>query len=138
MGNRERPDGSIATGIGWVLVVLGLGIGFFGMRAGTSEGLFTAFAFANLGIGLGVLLLSLGYLVRAIWFLPGREIPGGAAPDSLAKPTFCQWCDRDMFPYNACSSATEEINLGRAPRLSDEICISEFRARGLMAEQSEQ
>ncbi len=69
----KRPDGSKPTLMGWVLILVG------GVVAIVSTGAHTD-ALANGGlfglgaIALGVFLVSLGYLVKAIWFLPGREI----------------------------------------------------------------
>jgi len=131
MEYQERPDGSNVTAAGWALVVLGLLAAIFSGSAESLGGWVFALGVANLGIGLGVLLLSLGYLVRAIWFLPGREIPKEAHPGPLQQSSYCEWCNRDMTPYRPCSTVRDEENRLRAPRLRDEACIAQFRARGL-------
>jgi hypothetical protein len=131
MEDPDRPNGSNATMAGWVLVVAGVLAAFFSRSAESVGAWVFALGIANLGIGLGVLLLSLGYLVRAIWFLPGREVPKEAIPQTMRQPSYCEWCERDMSPYRACSTVSDEENRQRAARLRDEACLSEFRARGL-------
>jgi hypothetical protein len=132
--NSNRPDGSNATAIGWALVVVGVLALFFFPSAETVAGMVFAVALGNLGIGLGVLLLSLGYLVRAIWFLPGRDIPVERTSARAVSTTDCSYCGRDMTPYRACSSVDDETNRSRAPRMNDETCLAAFRSKGLVPE----
>jgi hypothetical protein len=140
-----RPDGSVATAIGWVLVAVGLVAAFFGASAETVTGLVTAVVVANLGIGLGVLLLSLGYLVHAISFLPGREdasapvsakrttasSTGAASPASAAA---CEWCDVNVpapaLPCSALSGADIPVD---GSRLKSATCKRQLGKRGLLA-----
>jgi hypothetical protein len=137
MEDSERPNGSNATAAGWTLLALGVIAALFSGSTETFGAWVFALGLANLGIGLGVLLLSLGYLVRAIWFLPGREIPREERPQAAVSLSVCTWCDRDMTPYRACSTVSDEENRLRAPRLRDEACLAAFRTRGL-AENPEQ
>lgn len=44
----------------------------------------------------------------------------------------CAWCDRDMSPYRPCSSATEDKNRERAPRIKDPACVAQFQERGFL------
>lgn len=46
----------------------------------------------------------------------------------------CSWCGRDMTPYAACSSASDEVNRERAPRVTDPVCQANFRERSLIAD----
>jgi len=132
MAQPERPDGSNATAAGWGLIAVGIVAAFIGMSSDSLHGFVIGLVIGNLAIGLGVLLLSLGYLVHAIWFLPGREIPLAPQQQGSEDLSNCAWCGRNMAPYRACSTATDEANRERSPRLADERCIAEFRARGLM------
>jgi hypothetical protein len=137
MEDSERPNGSNATAAGWALIVLGILSAFFSGSTESFGAWVFALGIANLGIGLGVLLLSLGYLVRALWFLPGREIPREERAGSPTNLSFCEWCDRDMTPYRACSTVSDDENRLRAPRLRDEACIAQFRDRGLAESRQE-
>ncbi len=127
---QKRPDGSVATAIGWVLIVIGVIFAFIAATAQTSF----AIALTNLGIGLGVVLVSLGYLVRAIWFLPGREIP---LHQSIAEqePTLipCDYCGLDIAaPLLPCSAISAEELMRREDEIDDEKCTILLRERGIL------
>lgn len=139
----ERPDGSQATAIGWTLIVVG-GIAIFvAAGAETFEGMVWGALVANLGIGLGIILLSLGYLVKAIWFLPGREIEAAqprqeqSGKDGGDGFHFCDWCHLGLYaPDVACSLQTEEQILADI-ELKETIqtaCHHELKERGLISE----
>ncbi|MGY6550590.1 MAG: hypothetical protein ACXIT4_01705 [Erythrobacter sp.] len=127
----ERPDGSTATSFGWVLVVVGILAALVAGIAETTNVLIIAAAVANLGIGLGVLLLSLGYLVRAIWFLPGREIT--IIDPALQK---CDFCDIDvLLPALPCSAVpTEELASISSEQIDSDNCRIILRQKGLLPE----
>lgn len=132
---NERPDGSVATLIGWVLVAIGVLAAFFVSSADSPSGFWLSIAISNLGIGLGVLLLSLGYLVRAIWFLPGRELPTRQMAQSRADPALgsdvCAWCAKTVSsPARPCSALTAEELPVSADRVQSKVCRSELEARG--------
>jgi len=136
MENQERPDGSTATGIGWALIALGVVAAFVTGGGELSGGRIFAFALANLGVGLGVLLLSLGYLVRAIWFLPGREVAqqcvsGGPNTPPSAYST-CDWCER-VLPAGktTCTSLSPSQLAKVAGQVKDPTCLRQFEQRGI-------
>ncbi len=134
----ERPDGSTATAIGWGLVAVGVLASFFVAQADTPVGFWLSIGIANLGIGLGVLLLSLGYLVRAIWFLPGRS---DLEPESLtlesADEVFveeCEWCGVVVqTPAIPCSAFTSEHLPIPSNRVSNAACIKALGDRGYLS-----
>ena len=131
----ERPDGSTPTAIGWGLVTLGVVASFFVTFAETPTGWWFSLALANLGIGLGVLLLSLGYLVRAIWFLPGREggaIPSHKAPQSMSETSdICEWCGVSVQgPAKPCSAFRGDQLPVSAARVHSPVCRAELEKRG--------
>lgn len=108
---NERPNGSQATLFGFALIVIGVLALLVGGGAETFEGMIWSAVIANLGIGLGIVLLSLGYLVRAIWFLPGREIEADAPTSTEIKQSgvFCDWCHLWVeAPDKPCSRSDEE------------------------------
>lgn len=129
--DRQRPDGSVATGLGWALVVLGIVAAFMGAGAETMPGWIIGLAFANLAIALGVLLLSLGYLVRAIWFLPGRD-SAAPAPTTVSPSTAnrCDWCERDL-PGGAvaCTALSPERLTRVAHKVTDPVCVEQYQLR---------
>jgi hypothetical protein len=134
MESMERPDGSVATPIGWILIVIGIIGAFVGALAETLNGTLIGFAIANLGFGLGVLLLALGYLVRAIWFLPGREIPLAeirASSPSIANGPYCSWCSRRL-PAGArtCDSYDAEGLTQVSEKVTDPVCKPQLQERG--------
>ena len=107
MTNNERPDGSTASTVGWFLIFVGVVSAFFAASAETSAWWWFLLAAANLGVGVGVLLVSLGYLVKAIWFLPGREIEEAAKETHAPDP--CDWCGQLIAaPNKPCASFESE------------------------------
>ena len=138
MENGDRPDGSNSTAIGWLLIVVGVVAAFFIGSAKSVGGMIFAAALTNLGIGLGVLLLSLGYLVRAIWFLPGREVGAHVPNRSPASPladTTCNWCER-VLPAGktTCTSLTSAQLAKVADKVKDPACLRQFEQRGINSE----
>lgn len=126
----ERPDGSQSTVIGWILIVFGALSAVMAAIATDTNWLIIWIALANLGIGLGVLLLSLGYLVRAIWFLPGREIDSGGI--ELQK---CDYCGiKVLAPAQPCS-AIPTIELANvADRIDSDNCRRVLKQKGFVSE----
>ncbi|WP_152553586.1 hypothetical protein [Erythrobacter longus] len=139
----ERPDGSQATASGWVLVAIGVLAVFVAAGAETFEGMVWGALVANLGIGLGILLLSLGYLVKAIWFLPARDIEtADAKNENLGSEGadgfhFCDWCHLGLYsPDVACSRQSEEEILADVESKDSlqAACQHELKKRGLISE----
>jgi len=124
----ERPNGSQSTATGWLLI--GVLSAVMAAIAKEMNWLIIWLALANLGIGLGVLLLSLGYLVRAIWFLPAREIDSGGI--ELQK---CDYCDfKVKAPAQPCSAfPTSELE-NFADRIDSDNCRRVLKQKGFFSE----
>jgi hypothetical protein len=131
----QRPNGEGATIWGGLSLVLGVIAAFIASGAETLQGFWMAIGIANLGIGLGVLLLSLGYLVRAIWFLPGREIEEAEVADPTALPKsnqFCDWCDQLVdYPYSPCSALDEGALRKNMKKITSAKCVAALEERGI-------
>lgn len=134
----ERPDGSQSTAIGWMLVAGGLLAAVIASMSEELTPVIIWLAIANLGIGLGVLLVSLGYLVRAIWFLPGRgdldapiSTPIDKQYDSFGK---CDWCGVQVSdPAVPCSAFTpNQLPISR-DRVKSSVCRIQLETRGHIA-----
>ena len=139
MEDHQRPDGSTATAIGWLLIAVGVIAALFTGAAESSGGWILGLAMANLGIGLGVLLLSLGYLVRAIWFLPGREGLSQPEPSrattSPSSETTCEWCERILPAGKTTCTALSPTQLSKvADKVTDPTCLRQFEQRGIPRE----
>ena len=139
MAENERPDGATATGIGWSLIAIGVVAALITSSVETSSGWIIGLALSNLGIGLGVLLLSLGYLVRAIWFLPGRaDVPEPDAtrsPDSPWTDTKCDWCERVLPAGKTTCTSLSPAQLEKvAGKVKDPTCLQQFEQRGIRSE----
>jgi len=134
MKNLERPDGSLVTPIGWTLIALGILGVIIGASAESMGGMLAGWVLANLGLGLGVLLLSLGYLVRAIWFLPGRDIAAAEASDPsalMSAVTACDWCGRQLGAgFRTCTSFDHESLAKVSMKVRDRVCREQLRERG--------
>ena len=131
--NAERPDGSVVTPIGWLLISVGIIGVFIAATAETLNGTLLGFGLANLGIGLGVVLLSLGYLVRAIWFLPGRNVLSEASPsraEEHATESACEWCGRTPASGKACSKISAEALARLSPQITNPTCKEHLRLHG--------
>jgi hypothetical protein len=134
MENLERPDGSVATPVGWLLIMAGVTGAVIAASAETMTGMLLGFGMANLGFGLGVILLSLGYLVRAIWFLPGRDILASEGRPPPAASTQCSWCDRQLpARFRTCTSFDHDSLLKVAPKVIDPVCQQQLCQRGYAA-----
>ena len=128
MGN-QRPNGEGPTAVGWTLIILGVLLAFF---AGTADEisvlLVLGLLLAQLCIGLGVLLVSLGYIVRAIWFLPGRDHVSQLTlgPDQVTgsvPPARCAWCSEEVIaPNRPCSEVEPEKLAAWAPNARKHSC----------------
>ena len=134
----NRPDGSTSTAIGWLLVAIGVVAAFFIGNAESMGGMIFAAALTNLGIGLGVLLLSLGYLVRAIWFLPGRDAAvqiSANVPASQLTETQCNWCERVLPAGKTTCTSLTTVQLAKvANKVKDPACLVQFEQRGILGE----
>ena len=134
MQHLERPDGSVVTPIGWILIICGIVSAFFAATAESINGTLLGVALANLGIGLGVLLLSLGYLVRAIWFLPSRQIVANEQSGESGEKSVnsaCGWCGRRLPTGSiACTSLTHEQLCEVGPKVPDPVCQKQLHDRG--------
>lgn len=134
MNNLQRPDGSVVSPIGWILIVVGVLGALIAASADTLTGMLSGFAMANLGFGLGVLLLSLGYLVRAIWFLPGREITAAELHErgiQSGTTVRCDWCDRNLpAHFRTCTSFDHEALSKVSEKVVDPVCKDQLRQRG--------
>jgi hypothetical protein len=94
--------------------------------------------FCDLGIGLGVLLVSLGYLVRAIWFLPGRELVEATNSENVApQRTECEWC-RQMVasPNQPCAAIDREQLADMMPRITNARCKGALAAQGFVGDKN--
>ncbi|APE27256.1 hypothetical protein [Aurantiacibacter gangjinensis] len=130
----ERPDGSTPTTIGWMLIIIGVMSALMANSADSNEGFYLALFFANLGIGLGVLLCSLGYLARAIWFLPGRTLE---AEQAYAEPqkeeATCAYCKKVIAgPAQPCSAVDPQALQATVERIDDDECLRALHAEGLL------
>jgi hypothetical protein len=126
----DRPDGSQSTAIGWVFVIFGILSAVMAAIAKDMNWLIIWIALANLGVGLGVLLLSLGYLVRAIWFLPGREMDKGG--HELQK---CDYCDfKVVGPAQPCSAMPTAELKDAASRIDSDNCRRILAQKGFLPE----
>jgi hypothetical protein len=117
------------------LVIAGVLVAFFLGQVESPTAFWLCLAIANLGVGLGVLLLSLGYLVRAIWFLPGRQTMSDSdrALSKVAEADAgeCEWCGVTVHaPAKACSSFSEEQLPIAANRITSPTCRNQLEARG--------
>ena len=128
---ENRPDGSTATLVGWLLVVIGVVAAFFTASAETSNGWLFGLAIVNLGLGLGVLLLSLGYLVKAIWFLPGREPPSPQQEPAIgAALVKCDWCGRTPAAGSPCSQIPHDKLVQIATKITSPVCQEQLAQHG--------
>ena len=133
MNDNERPDGSVATTVGWVLIAGGVVCAFLAASAETSEWWWFLLAAGNLGVGVGVLLVSLGYLVKAIWFLPGRET--AESVEAAPAPAPCDWCGQAIAaPNKPCAAfETERLKIF-VPRITNPKCLVALREHGVIEE----
>lgn len=133
MESLERPDGSVVTPIGWTLILIGIVGAFIAATAESIHAMLTGFVLANLGFGLGGLLLSLAYLVRAIWFLPGREIAANQSEAAIERPSAvsCEWCDRQLpARFRTCTSFGHDSLKEISERVVDSVCQEQLSRRG--------
>jgi hypothetical protein len=129
-----RPSGELPTALGWILILVGVIPAFMAGGSRSMESTILGYLIAQLGIGLGVLLVSLGYIVRALWFLPGREIPR-ESPLQVAERFSCDWCDQTVAaPHKACSMFDPEKLASVAPQIRNGVCRDTLVARGFQVE----
>jgi len=126
----ERPDGSQSTAIGWAFVIFGILSAVVAAIAKDMNWLIIWIVLASLGIGLGVLLLSLGYLVRAIWFLPGKEMDNGGL--ELQKCDFCDF--KVTAPAQPCSAIPTSELVDVADRIDSDNCRRVLKIKGFLPE----
>ena len=128
----ERPNGSTTIGFGWFLVAIGVIAALF-CGSGDPQIFLIAFAIAQGSLGLGILLISLGYVVRAIWFLPGREIEKPQIFASIAASQ-CEWCGLEIKePGRACSQVPHE-QFGAGFKVGNDVCKQKLKFRGISVE----
>jgi hypothetical protein len=126
---RQRPDGSTSIVVGWILVAIGIIAALF---SGTDDPrIFTlALAVAQIGVALGILLISLGYIVKAIWFLPGRDIPM-PLETSVPNPNECQWCGAVVSKPGLPCSAISPDRFGTGFKIGSKVCREKLKERGI-------
>jgi hypothetical protein len=79
----------------------------------------------------GVILFAIGELLDRLERAGTAKAPELPA-EEISSATYCDWCERNKFPYKACSNASEEVNRERAPRVQDPVCQAELHARGFL------
>ena len=130
-GGPQRPSGEVPTIIGWLLIAVGVAAAFMSAGARTLDGALLGYLIAQLGIGVGVLLVALGYIVRALWFLPGREVPTIAEPNQASAGIACDWCGQVVAGGNLpCSQAAREKLAAAAPRIKNSRCREALAQQG--------
>lgn len=79
--NSPRPTGDWQMALGWIFIVISV-LGFFiGMTASGDVGVGAMF-YACIAFSTALFFFFWGSLIRAIWFLPGREISTPTASSS--------------------------------------------------------
>ena len=128
----QRPTGEVPTGLGWMLIIIGVIAAALAAGSETLEGTILGYLIAQLGIGLGVLLVSLGYIVRAIWFLPGRSVSVTAPANSAAaQTTECEWCGQHVpQPNKPCAQVDREKMARLAPGIKNRHCRQALAQQG--------
>jgi hypothetical protein len=126
---ENRPNGSNSIAVGWILVVIGIIAALF---SGTDDlRTFTlALAVGQVGLGLGILLISLGYIVKAVWFLPGRDIPI-SKETSAPIPNECQWCGAIVSKPGLPCSAISPDSFGTGFKIGSKVCREKLKERGI-------
>ncbi|MDB5550054.1 MAG: hypothetical protein JWL86_38 [Rhizobium sp.] len=71
----DRPTGGVVLGIGWLAFGLGAASLLLWLAAGRDDpGMaIVTYAVAVLGLSFGSLMIAVGYVVRAMWFLNGTD-----------------------------------------------------------------
>ncbi|WP_164117150.1 hypothetical protein [Sphingorhabdus sp. Alg239-R122] len=133
----ERPDGGTVIGAGSFLLCVGIIAMFVVVNAETVNTFTISLAIAQIGIGLGVLLIALGYVVRAIWFLPGREIEKQViASSNAAVSETCEFCDQKVFaPNKPCPKIPSERLTKIASQIDNEQCRTYCIKNGYLEEE---
>ena len=132
-GGPERPTGELPMGIGWLLIAIGVVAIFVAGGSRSFEGTILGYLIAQLGIGVGVLLVSLGYIVRAIWFLPGRSVNQATAPTDPVRVemTACDWCAQQVpRPNKPCAVIDPDKMARLAPSVENPKCRDALAAHG--------
>lgn len=140
MNFEERPNGKTVHFIGIILITFGIFFAFIGVSAAEPWNAIYLFVLSGAAVNIGVLLLSLGYLVRAIYFLPGREIQAEYEEDALSSPEEagleCEWCGQVAYsPNKPCSMLAEERLLEIASDIENRKCQLMLVDRGYLAEE---
>lgn len=83
----ERPTGAGQKAGGWVLMIIGaiaflLSLDRSGVGVDSVMRQWTLLILSGSAFGLAMMLFAVGWILRAIWFLPGREIEPEAAVTS--------------------------------------------------------
>ena len=133
----ERPSGEAVMMVGWVLIVIGVFAAF--VMGGTSnpQTFMLALAVAQIGLSLGILLVPLGYLVRAVYFLPGREVTkaelSGIAVHQESERTGCEWCGQSVLaPNKPCSEIGHERLIEIAGDVTNSKCQVQLVEHGYL------
>ena len=137
----DRPDGASAKTVGWTLIAIGICACFVSANADQIRTFWLAIAIANIGIATGMILISLGYVVHAISFLPSkadlnsailREEPDGELRgESELEVNRCEWCELNVArPFLPCSDVGTEELQRRSATVSSIVCQTQLKERG--------
>ena len=133
----ERPSGANVMTVGWVLVVIGVFAAFVTGSTGNPQTFMLALAVAQIGLSLGILLVVLGYLVRAVYFLPGRDVTkaelSGIGDYQEPERTECEWCGQiTIAPNKPCSEIGHERLTEIAGDVTNSKCQSQLVEHGYL------
>ena len=121
---------------GWVLIVIGIIAAFLSATAETPEAWLLGTTIASSALGVGIILILVGYIVRALFFLPGRDvseaemtgtISGSVSPIQVEPLKIaCEWCDQWVaLPNVPCS----DVELQRLREIAGDITNSKCRVQ---------
>ena len=138
----NRPDGTTAKAVGWTLIAIGACACLVAVNADQLRTFWLAIAIANIGIAIGTLLISLGYVVHAISFLPSKGDLNSSVfrqdadvelrDASASEVKKCEWCGLNVAsPFLPCSDVGAEELQRRCATVSSVACQTQFKQRGL-------
>jgi uncharacterized membrane protein YcjF (UPF0283 family) len=118
------------------LIVIGIIAAFLSATAETPEALLLGTTIASSALGVGIILILVGYIVRALFFLPGREVLEAEITGTISGVTSpvgtetlkiaCEWCDQWVaLPNVPCS----DVELQRLREIAGDITNSKCRVQ---------